>query len=231
MTATPRTCTCTESSSREVRTDRHTHTTHTHTCKGVARPGTTGDAPRHMHTWLDRQAAGSVSTGSPSRRPREAQHGAQSCLRGAALPVPLGHRGVLGLVPGGKPSVLLSTGSTASPGPSKAARSPLLATRQTHRVLQDFPLQPVGAVALSSPHHSLSRVSMPLGGKYKRCLCLKPNMGVGGSPGLCPSCGPGLLATEGWAETRGRPPSYAQYGSCVCSPCCPALHVGGDEQG
>jgi len=59
------------------------------------------------------------------------------------------------------------------------------------------------------------RVSMPSGGKYKRCLCLKPNMGVRESPGLGPSLGPGLLAAEGWAETRGRPPSYAQQGSCV----------------
>lgn len=73
------------------------------------------------------------------------------------------------------------------------------------------------------------RVSMPLGGKYKRCLCLKPNMGVRESPGLGPSFGPGLLAAEGWAETRGRPPLYAQRGSSACSSRCPGLRAGEGE--
>lgn len=193
-----------------MRTHRHTHT-HTRV-RAWHGPGTRGDAPRHMHThgWTDRSPR--MSAGG-----RRGARGPELPVRGAVLAASLDHLGALGLVPGGKHSVLLGAGHwrrSASPGSSQAAR---------HRSGR-----PPDAPGFAGPPTTASsscgiefsapfalRVSMPLGGKYKRCLCLKPNMGVRESPGLGPSFGPGLLATEGWAETRGRPPSYAQHGSSV----------------
>lgn len=180
-----------------------------------------------MHTRLDRQAADPVSAGSPSRCPRRQEgRGAQSCLGEGPPGGASGHLhlGVLGLVPGGKPSVLLRTGPGRRHRHRHRRRWLLLGAPRLPAATPDHP---PGAPGPGTSHHSQSevwhRVLHPVhsqslhavGGKYKRCLCLKPNMGVTESPGLGPSFGPGLLATEGWAETRGRPPSDAPHGSCA----------------
>lgn len=166
--------------------------------------------PRHMHTWLDRQGRVPSLLAAPADVWARVEHGAQNCLPEGLRFRFLWATSVRGLVPGGKSQCCSALGFTwASRLPS-----PLLDVPQVHRVGRDSPPQPVKSCGTEFSHHSL-RVSMPLGGKYKTCLCLKPNMGVSGSPGLCPSSGPGLLATEGWAETRGRPPSYARHGSSV----------------
>lgn len=202
-----------------MRTYRHTHT-HTRV-RAWHGPGTTGDAPRHMHTRLDRQAAGPASTGGPSGGPRETggEPGAQSCpcqglyswlLWATAKRRPPRRSWSLEDTVG----AVQQWRHAAPPGSSRGARrhpgyppdAPGFA---------GLPTTASSSCGIEFSTPSALRVSVPLGGKYKRCLCLKPNMGVRESPGLCPSLGPGLLATEGWAETRGRPPSYAQRGSCV----------------
>lgn len=209
--------------STHLQTHTHTHVctyTHvharTHTHRAWHGPGTTGDAPRtsaHAHL-AGQTGAGSVSAGSPCRCLGEGgARGPELPARGAALQVPLGSSGPPRCWGRFLEENLSVAQHSASPGPPRPP-SPLLDVPQAHRVGRDSPLQPVQSCGTEFSHHSL-RVSMPLGGKYKRCLCLKPNMGVSGSPGLCPSFGPGLLATEGWAETRGRPPSYARHGSSV----------------
>lgn len=148
--------------------------------------------------------------GSPGPR---AAH-CRGCTRGSSGP-PQSAARPAGARPWRTPSVLLSNGDTWLP------QGPLGGARRHPGYPPDAPgfaglpttASSSCGIEFSTP--SALRVSVPLGGKYKRCLCLKPNMGVRESPGLCPSLGPGLLATEGWAETRGRPPSYAQRGSCV----------------
>ena len=195
--------------------DTYTHT-HTHTrVRAWHGAGTTGDAPRHMHTRLDRQAAGSVSTGSPSRCLHEGGARAWSCLPWGCASGSSGPPRWAGVGPWRETfSAAQHWQHSASPGHSQATRHhSWLYTRCTRFGGASHSNQFDCGTEFSTPF-SL-RVSMPLGGKYKRCLCLKPNVGVSGSPGLCPSFGPELLATEGWAETRGRPPSYAQHGSSV----------------
>lgn len=118
MKNTPPTCTCTESSSREVHTYRHTHAhtyvrtharTRTHTRKGVA---WTRHNRRHTsaHAHLAGQTgAGSISAGSPCRCLGEGgARGPELPARGAALRVPPGHLGA-GAGSWRKISVLLST--------------------------------------------------------------------------------------------------------------------------
>lgn len=193
-------------------THRHTHTR----VRAWHGPGTTGT---HLstctHGWTDRWKSPSPLAVPPdirvregSTRPRAACE--KGCTSGSSGPprcAGLGpQRNTLGAAQHWQHS--------ASPGPSR----PPVTTPGYRPDAPGFAGLPTTTsssrgIEFSTP--SPLRVSMPLGGKYKRCLCLKPNMGVSESPGLCPSCGPALLATEGWAETRGRPPSYAQHGSCV----------------
>lgn len=180
----------------QTRTHTHTHVctythvhTHTHTHKGVART-------RHnrrrtsAHAHLAGQTGGFRLRWQPllmsgrgwSTGPRPACQ--RDCASGSPGPPRCWGRFL--------EENLSAAQHSASPGPSRPP-SPLLDVPQAHRVGRDSPLQPVQSCGTEFSHHSL-RVSMPLGGKYKRCLCLKPNMGVSGSPGLCPSFGPGLLA-------------------------------------
>lgn len=60
----------------------HTHNTRTVTCThmGVAQTRHNVDTPRHMHTGLDRQAAGCVSRAVPQMSTREGEGVAQGCL-------------------------------------------------------------------------------------------------------------------------------------------------------
>lgn len=85
---------------KQVSAHLQTHT-YTHTCKGVAQTRHNGGhTSAHAHT-LDRQAADSVSTGSPSTCPHGAEGSAwlrAACERGCT-PVPLGHLGVLWVGP------------------------------------------------------------------------------------------------------------------------------------
>lgn len=209
------TCTCTESSSRGVHTYRHTHThTRTHTCKGMAQTRhNRGRTSAHAHT------AG--QTGGRFRLHWQSlQMSAQGWSSGLGLPA-TGLRFWLlwatSVCWGRRETVSAAQHwqHSASPGPSQATRHhSWLYTRCTGFGGRGFHSNQFDCGTEFSTPFAL-RVSMPLGGKYKRCLCLKPNVGVSGSPGLCPSFGPELLATEGWAETRGRPPSYARHGSSV----------------
>lgn len=148
-------------------TDTHVHT---HTCKGVAQTRHNRGAPQHMHTRLDRQAAAVPPPGA-------ARRGHPSGSRGRSL-----HWAG----PGVKPSVLLST------GPRSAPPGPLVATPGSSPGAPGFVGHPTTAgpgcgIEFSMPF--ALRGSMPLGGKYQRCLCLKPIVGVSESPGLCPSVG------------------------------------------
>lgn len=124
MKNTPLTCTCTESSSGEVRTYRHTRThtyvrthmythAHTHIGRGTDQAQQeTHLAPRHMHTWLDRQGRVPSPLAAPDDVWARVEHGAQNCLpeglRFRFLWVPLGHLGA-GAGSWRKISVLLST--------------------------------------------------------------------------------------------------------------------------
>lgn len=147
--------------------------THIHTrVRAWHRPGTTGDAPQHMHTRLDRQAAGSVSIGSPSRClcEEEGSTWLRAAWRGATLLVPLDHFGVPRAGPWRKIPVLLSAGNNlAPPSPSQ----PLFYHSWLSARCTGFCGLPT-ATSLScgiefSTQFAL-RVSMPSGGKYKTCL-------------------------------------------------------------
>lgn len=234
MKNTPLTCTCTESSSREIRTYRHTRThmyvrTYTHTCththththvRAWHGPGTTGDAPQHMHTWLDRQGGFRLRWQPLPMSGRGWSTGPRTPARGAALRVPLGHR-VAGAGPWRRIAVLLSTrlhlalpAAVTTPGCTPGAAGWV-----------GLPTTTSSSCGTEFSHHSL-RVSMPLGGKYKRCLCLRPNMGVSGSPGLCPSFGPGLLAR---GLGRNEVGLHRTLDMAALSPRCPGCMSGGKQ--
>lgn len=113
--------------------------THIHTrVRAWHRPGTTGDAPQHMHTRLDRQAAGSISIGSPSRCLCEEEGSMwlraaweRGYTSGSSGPPWCAMAG-----PQRKTPMLLSTGNNlAPPSPSLVTLSPLLVMCQMHRVL------------------------------------------------------------------------------------------------
>lgn len=184
-----------------------------------------------MHTRLDRQEAALSPPAVPPDVRVRAQHGAQSCLReGLRLWFLWATSVCWGWSLEESPQCCLALATRLRLGPPRPpGHHSWLHARCTGFVGLPTTTSLSCGTEFSTPF--TLRVSMPLGGKYKRCLCLKPNVGVGGSPGLCPSCRPGLLATEGWAETRGRPPSYAQHGSSVCSPRCPGLQCRGRQAG
>lgn len=176
MKNTPLTCTCTESSSREVCTYRHTRTltyvrtyththvhTRTHTRKGMART-------RHNRRRTSAHAHLAGQTGripSPLAAPahvwERVQHGPRTPARGAALRVPLGHRAA-GAGPWRRIAVLPSTRlhlallAVTAPGCTPGAAG-----------WAGLPTTTSSSCGTEFSHHSL-RVSMPLGGKYKRCL-------------------------------------------------------------
>ena len=159
-------------------TDTHVHT---HTCKGVAQTRhNRGRTSAHAHT------AGQTGTSSPSRGPRG--------RRGAGdLELPgwghlSGSRG-RSLHWGWSRGKALSA---AQHRPHSAPPGPLVATPGSLLGAPGF----VGHPTTAGPGHGIEfsmpfalRGSMPLGGKYQRCLCLKPIVGVSESPGLCPSVG------------------------------------------
>lgn len=157
--------------SAHLRTHTYTHTR----VRAWHGPGTAGGAPRHMrtHGWTDRRQ-------SPSPR-ATVPPGARGTEEGSLGPRAACERAP-GLVPGGRPRAAQRGRRSASPGSSQAA--------------PDAP----GFAGLPAAPSTLG-VSVPPGGKYKRCLCLKPNVGGRESPGLGPSSGHGSWP-EGRAETR-----------------------------
>jgi hypothetical protein len=196
-------------------TDTHIHTR----VRAWHRPGTTGT---HLgtctHGWTNRQQVSPLAV-PPDICVRRGVRGSELPVRGAVLPVPLDTLAHCRLVPGGKPTVLLSTCHMwlllAPPRPS--FHHSWLCVRCTG--FCGLPTAISSSCGIEFTQFAL-RVSMPSGGKYKRCLCLKPNMGVSESPGLCPSCRPGL-----WSQRAGQKREVDLHRTfntaAVCCPRCP----------
>lgn len=172
-----------------MRTYRHTRT-HTRV-RAWHRPGTTGT---HLgtctHGWTD---------GRPAP-PRPAVPPGVLGGGGAVLLVPLGRLAALRLVPEES-----SRSAPAAPAPLSSSRALPGRRRPAPGYLPDAPGR-AGLPTTASPGRGTEvstpfalKGSMPLGGKYKRCPCLKPNVGASESPGLCPSCGPGA-----WPQRAGQ---------------------------